>query len=127
MGPNPGSKRLIYVVDDKPALVDLAKIGLEAVGYAVRGFNNPTEVVAAIQLGAPIPDILMTDFDMPQMNGLELIRECRRLQPHLKTIVVSGTVESNVVLNDPVKVNRFLQKPYSPAHLNATISDLLEG
>jgi two-component system response regulator YesN len=118
-------KRLIYVVDDKPALVDLAKLGLEAAGYAVVGFNNPAEVVTAIQLGAPIPDILMTDFDMPEMTGLELIRQCRRLQPQLKTIVVSGTVESNVVMGDPVKVNRFLQKPYSPSHLNAAIADLL--
>lgn len=127
MSPPPGSKRLIYVVDDKPALVDLAKLGLEAAGYAVRGFNNPAEVLAAIQVGAPIPDILMTDFDMPQMTGLELIRECRRLQPHLKTIVVSGTVEEKEVLSDPVKVNRFLQKPYSPSHLNAAISELLQS
>jgi YesN/AraC family two-component response regulator len=64
---------------------------------------------------------------MPQMTGIELIRECRRLQPHLKTIVVSGTVDEKHVLGDPVKVNRFLQKPYSPTHLNATISDLLGG
>ena len=127
MSQNLGSKRLIYVVDDKPALVDLAKIGLEAAGYAVRGFNNPAEVVAAIQVGAPIPDLLMTDFDMPEMNGLQLIRECRRLQPQLKTIVVSGTVESNEVLCDPVNVNRFLQKPYSLARLAATICELLEG
>jgi CheY-like chemotaxis protein len=127
MSQNLGSKRLIYVVDDKPALVDLAKIGLEAAGYAVRGFNNPAEVIAVIAQGGCVPDILMTDFDMPQMNGLELIRECRRLQPHLKAIVVSGTVEAHQVMNDPVQVNRFLQKPYSPTNLNSAISDLLGG
>ena len=127
MSQNPGSKRLIYVVDDKPALVDLAKIGLEAAGYDVRGFNNPAEVIAAIEHGASIPDILMTDFDMPQMTGLELIRECRRLHPQLKTIIVSGTVDEKQILGDPVNVNRFLQKPYSPSNLNATISDLLGG
>jgi CheY-like chemotaxis protein len=124
---NPGSQRLIYVVDDKPALVDLAKIGLETAGYVVRGFNNPAEVLAAIQAGASIPDVLMTDFDMPQMTGLELIRQCRRLQPHLKTIVVSGTVDEKHILGDPVKVNCFLQKPYSPMKLNSAISDLLGG
>jgi len=64
---------------------------------------------------------------MPQMNGLELIRQCRRLQPHLKTIVVSGTVEGHEVLNDPIQVNKFLQKPYSPTNLNTAISDLLQG
>lgn len=117
-------KRLIYVVDDKPALVDLAKIGLEAAGYAVKGFNNPADVVTAIQQGAPIPDILMTDFDMPQMNGVELIRECRRIHPHLKTIMVSGTIDSKEVIGD---VNRFLQKPYSPTILRAAIAELLGG
>ncbi len=127
MGQTPGTKCLVYVVDDKPALVDLAKLGLEAAGYAVRGFNNPLDVIAAIELGAPIPDILMTDFDMPQMNGLELIRECRRLQPNLKTIMVSGTVEPNSIFNDPTKVNRFLPKPYSPSILHSAIGELMSG
>lgn len=125
MSPNPGSECLIYVVDDKPALVDLAKIGLEAAGYSVRGFSNPVEVLAAIQNGAPIPDILMTDFEMPQMNGLQLIRECRLLHPHLKTIMVSGTVLEHEIMSDPVKVNRFLPKPYTPTNLQAAISNLL--
>jgi CheY-like chemotaxis protein len=125
MSPLLGSKRLIYVVDDKPALVDLAKFGLEMAGYAVRGFHNPAEVVEAIKNGAPIPDILVTDFDMPQMNGLELIRQCRLVQPGLKTIMVSGTVKEHDILSDPVKVNRFLPKPYSPMRLHQAIGDLL--
>ncbi len=126
MSLRPGSKPLIYVVDDKPALVDLARIGLEALGYSVRGFSNPIEVITAIQQGAAVPDILITDYEMPQMNGLELVRECRRLQPTLKTIMVSGTVESHEIMSDPVRVNRFLSKPYSPANLRDTIGDLLQ-
>lgn len=121
-----GSKPLIYVVDDKPALVDLAKIGLEAAGYSVVAFNDPVDVLAAVQKGAPMPDILITDFDMPQMTGLELIRRCREVQPSLKTILVSGTVEAELILSDPIKVNRFLQKPYSPGNLNSAIGDLLQ-
>jgi CheY-like chemotaxis protein len=127
MSHNPGSvKPLIYVVDDKPALVDLAKIGLEAAGYAVRGFDDPVAVLVAIQQGAPYPDILITDFDMPQMTGLELIKRCRQLRPDLKTILVSGTVEKHVILSDPVKVNRFLEKPYTPGNLHSAIGDLLQ-
>jgi CheY-like chemotaxis protein len=125
MGARPGSKSLIYVVDDKPALVDLATLGLEAAGYTVRGFNDPLEVIAAISEGAPIPDILLTDFDMPQMNGLELIRQCRRLQPSLKTIMVSGTIDLEAINKDSQNVNRFLQKPYSPSSLQNAIGELL--
>jgi CheY-like chemotaxis protein len=125
MSQSPGSKTLIYVVDDKPALVDLAIIGLEAAGYSVVGFHDPTDVLAAVRNGAPIPDILITDFDMPQMTGLELIRQCRELQPNLKTILVSGTVEAEFILSDPIKVNRFLQKPYTPGTLHSAIGDLL--
>jgi len=125
MEPACASKCLVYVVDDKPALVDLAKLGLEAAGYSVRGFNDPLQVIAAIQNGAPIPDILMTDFDMPQMNGLELIQECRRLKPNLKAIMVSGTVEESFISNASTKVNRFLQKPYSPSSLHKAIGELV--
>lgn len=125
MSQNSGSTCLIYVVDDKPALVDLATLALEAAGYAVRGFHDPLEVIAAIQKGAAIPDILLTDFDMPQMNGLELIRRCRRLQPTLKTIMVSGTIEPGAMANEEANVHRFLQKPYSPANLRSTIDELM--
>src|SRR3954466_16266804 len=127
MGQNSGSNCLIYVVDDKPALVDLATLALEAAGYVVRGFSDPLEVIAAIQHGAPIPDILLTDFDMPQMNGLELIRRCRRLQPTLKTIMGSGTIDPAAMLGEGASVNRFLQKPYSPAALRSAIGQLMSG
>jgi len=127
MSHNLGSKCLIYVVDDKPALVDLAKIGLEAAGYSVRGFYNPVEVIAAIQHGAAVPDILMTDFDMPQMSGLALIGECLRLRPNLKTLMVSGTIEPNAIFANSDKVHRFLQKPYTPSNLHAVIRDLMSS
>ncbi|MDB6059194.1 MAG: multi-sensor hybrid histidine kinase [Verrucomicrobiales bacterium] len=127
MGQKSGSIYLIYVVDDKPALVDLATLVLEAAGYAVRGFQDPLEVIAAIQQGAPVPDILLPDFDMPQMNGLELIRRCRRLQPTLKTIMVSGTIDPAGMGIESTTVNRFLQKPYSPATLRDAIGQLMSG
>ncbi len=49
---------------------------------------------------------------MGGMNGMDLIRECRRLNPQQKTILLSGTVDEGIYADAPVKPDRFLAKPY---------------
>ena len=61
------------------------------------------------------------------MNGLELIARCRLEIPTLKAILVSGTVQAESLLNQPVKVDQFLSKPYKPDELAAAVKALLEA
>ncbi len=49
---------------------------------------------------------------MGRMSGMDLIRECRRLNPRQKTILISGTVDGEVFADAPVKPDQFVAKPY---------------
>lgn len=115
--PQAGSSRskesiLIYVVDDEPTLLELAEYILEMEGFRYEKFEEPRKALAAFQSANPKPDLVITDYVMLGMDGLQLVGECLRAKPDLKSILVSGTVQEEVVHRSPVQVDRFLRKPY---------------
>jgi hypothetical protein len=59
------------------------------------------------------------------MSGMDLVRECRRINPRQKIVLVSGTVDEHVFSEAPIKPNRFLSKPYQLQELSDCIRDLL--
>ena len=110
-------KALIYIVDDEGLLSDLAEISLQPDGYQVKQFQDPELALKSFLNANPKPDLLLSDYAMAKMNGLELIQKCKAVKPDLKAILISGTAGADILLNAPVKVDRFLGKPYRPAAL----------
>jgi CheY-like chemotaxis protein len=116
-GPGSKKKPLIYIVDDEELLVDLAEASLAPGGYIFKKFGDPEEALKAFSRARPKPDVLVTDYAMGKMNGLELLERCRQKEPRLKCVLISGTVGAEVVFNASVKVDRFVGKPYQPENL----------
>src|SRR5436190_7542039 len=83
-------RSLVFAVDDEPMLLELVTMVLEPLGCRVQTFRDPAAAVRAFGLAQPRPELIITDFAMHAMNGLDLIRECRRLQPRQKVLMVSG-------------------------------------
>jgi DNA-binding response OmpR family regulator len=108
--PNPAAPNTVFVVDDEPQLLELAEAILSAEGWHVRTFRDPE--VALAEFAADRPVVVITDYAMGRMTGMDLIRECRRLNPAQKLVLVSGTVDEHVFSDAPVKPDRFLSKPY---------------
>jgi len=119
---NSGAKASIYVVDDEPMLLDLAEAILGAVGYAVRTFRDPEKALE--EFAVEMPDLVLTDYAMGRMTGMDLIRECRRLNPDQKIVLISGTVDEQVFSDAPVKPDRFLTKPYQIYQLTDCVREL---
>jgi DNA-binding NtrC family response regulator len=103
---------LIYIVDDETLLSEMAAMVLGALGYSVKTFANAETALAAFAQARPHPCLMITDYAMPEMTGMKLIAECRRVDPELKTVLVSGTQKEQVYGNLPCKPDRFLAKPY---------------
>jgi DNA-binding NarL/FixJ family response regulator len=61
---------------------------------------------------------------MGEMNGLDLIRECRQLHPGQKVLLVSGTVDEGIYANADVKPDCFLAKPYMAEQFINTVRTL---
>jgi len=108
---------LIYLVDDQPVLLDLAEMSLQADDYEFKKFLDPESALESFTKARTKPVLLITDYAMGKMNGLELIERCKQLKPDLKTILISGTAGAEVVLGSPVNVDRYMGKPYQPASL----------
>jgi len=109
-GQTGGPPLTIFVVDDEPLLLDLAATILQPLGFDVRMFRNPAKALREYPTAKPT--LLVTDYAMDGMNGLDLIRECRRVNPRQKIILLSGTVDETVYANSEIKPDRFLAKPY---------------
>jgi len=119
------SQAIVFVVDDEPALLELAEAILEPMGYQVRTFRDPE--LALKEFPVAKPDVVITDYAMGRMNGMDLIRECRRLNPRQKMIMLSGTVDEHMFAEAAVKPDQFLTKPYQIQDLAAHIHALLDS
>jgi len=115
----------IFVVDDEQMLLDLAEAILQPLGFNVRTFSNPR--VALKEYAAAKPVVVVTDYAMGEMNGLDLVRECRRANPHQKVLLVSGTVDESIYAGLPQKPDRFMIKPYPVHEFIEAVQELAAG
>jgi CheY-like chemotaxis protein len=114
---------VVYVVDDEPMVGDVVQAILKMGGYDSIFFQDPNVALEAINGADPKPALLLTDFQMPQMTGRELIQRCKKNHPTLKTILYSGNVQEETVAFYPSRPDRFLRKPFTPK----TLIDLVES
>ena len=92
-------------------------MSLQADGYNFKKFVDPELALRSFLKARIKPMLLITDYAMGKMNGLELIERCKAMKPGLKSILISGTAGAEIVLDSDVKVDRFVGKPYQPANL----------
>ena len=113
----------IFVVDDEPLLLDLAEAVLAPLDCKVRKFTDPEEALREFAKAAPA--LVVTDYAMGRMSGMDLIRECRLLNPVQKTILVSGTVDGAVFANAQVTPDAFVAKPYDVKSLTEMVRKMI--
>ncbi len=116
---------LVYVVDDEPMLLELALVILEPAGYELETFRSPREAVQSYKNAKRRPALIVTDYAMRGMNGMELLDACRAVDPGQKILLVSGTVGADIFAQSASKPNRFLAKPYHARELIAAVKSTL--
>lgn len=119
------TRPLIFAVDDEPMLLELVALVLEPMGFRVQTFRDPAAALHALRQTRPPPALIVTDYAMHSMTGLDLIRECRRLWPGQKVILLSGTVDETIYEGEQEKPDRFLAKPYPPERLAQVVREVL--
>jgi CheY-like chemotaxis protein len=124
-GKDQDSRHVVFAVDDEPMLLELVSLVLEPLGYHVRTFRDPATAVRAFTLANPPPAVVITDYAMHTMTGMDLIRECRRLNPLQKIILVSGTVDESIYRSAEVRPDRFLAKPYQAKELADLVREMI--
>jgi CheY-like chemotaxis protein/two-component sensor histidine kinase len=85
-----GHGETVMIVDDEPALVGFLEETLGELGYEPAGFCASSAALAALAEEPSRFDLVLTDETMPDMTGIELVREIRRIRPDLPGILMSG-------------------------------------
>jgi CheY-like chemotaxis protein len=124
-GSETATPRLIYLVDDDVEVAELAAGHLRGVGYRTRVFGSPAEALSALAAQRPEPALLVADFSMREMDGLDLMRRCRHLCAALKVIVMTGTVPAEMLRESGVAPDAVLEKPVAARKLVAAVGALV--
>lgn len=121
----PGDTATILLVDDEPSVRRFASAVLHKHGYQVLEAADGAEALSlAKDHGRPIP-VLLTDFVMPGLSGAEVAESFLRIHPDGRIIYMSGYVEEELIGKGFVEGTRFLQKPFSPDTLLASVHEAL--
>jgi len=117
----------ILIIDDDHHILLMIKKMLERAGFEVDLASNGNE---GVELFNKMPvDLVITDIIMPEKEGLETIREMKRLRPDLKIIAMSGggKVSSDNYLNTAkiFGASKILAKPFSQKQMVSAVHDLL--
>jgi len=85
-----GNGETVMIVDDERSLVALAEETLAALGYEPLGFDSSVAALQAFRAEPQRFDLVLTDETMPDLSGVELVREIRRVRPELPIVMMSG-------------------------------------
>jgi two-component system, cell cycle sensor histidine kinase and response regulator CckA len=116
----------ILLVEDEPALLNLAKIMLERQGYNVIAATKPSEAIHLAEEHSGDIHLMLVDVVMPEMTGRELSDLLRSSRPGLRRLFMSGYT-ANVIAHQGVLEPGvlFLQKPFSARALAEKVREAL--
>lgn len=116
------SKAQILVVDDDPSIRESLGLLLMLAGYDVATADDGINAVS--HLSRAIPDLIVTDLNMPHMSGVELIAHVRSYHPSISIVAMSGDYQGDAVPAGII-ADRFYPKGKHPHHLLTTIASLI--
>ncbi len=128
----------IFVVDDSKMMLKLYQNKLTVMGYSPTLFQFPEELLTVISTSKP--DLIITDLNMPKINGIQLTQEIRRKYSSQDLPIIMITTQSDFVEVDPGSpskvddtylskkgINKVLHKPFTDEDLKSNVDRFLKG
>ncbi len=124
--PLPTGTEHILLVDDEKAIVHLEKQMLERLGYQTSVFTSSREAQAAFKTDPSMFDLVITDMNMPNMNGMQLAEELKDIRPDIPIILCTGFSERiDNKKAEAEKISGLLMKPVGMKDFAQKIQEVL--
>jgi CheY-like chemotaxis protein len=118
------SKRRILVVDDEKNIRLTVQHSLLAADYEVETASNGMEGLQKFRSGQF--DLILMDLRMPQVNGIEMLRQIREFDQHAAAIVITAYLTIDTLLEAfGLGVSDYIRKPFSPNDVRETVKHVL--
>src|SRR4029077_10998119 len=110
------SVRSVLLVDDDEMVRTVMSEQLIELGLEVRAMPDAREALALLACPDQCVDLMLTDFAMPEVNGLQAIMQARRIRPGLRAVIMTGYMDDAI---DPSAAQGIpiLRKPVPPEEL----------
>ncbi|MBI1300104.1 MAG: response regulator [Alphaproteobacteria bacterium] len=120
-------RRHVLLVDDQDDVRIMMEENLKRFDYDVTSVNSALEALDLIREDPEMFDLVITDHNMPDMTGIEMVQEISPDLPDLPFVIISGYSEESLQekMKDYSSVKRFLKKPISKDVLQKNIQDVL--
>jgi CheY-like chemotaxis protein len=116
----------VLIAEDQDSLRNHLYRVLENAGYDVLAAGNGRDAISICQKSIHPIDLLVTDYNMPQMTGLEIAHECTRFYSELRVLYISGSNPDEALRADLELHNRgFLAKPFRGEELRRKVREAL--
>ena len=107
-------EKTILLIDDEETVINISEMMLKRLGYSVLKAYSGYEGLKLFKENKSKIDLIISDLEMPKMNGKEVMDKLREIDPQIKVMLSSGTLtnadEKNVMNKG---FNGFLKKPYN--------------
>jgi hypothetical protein len=126
LAPRGMGERVLYL-DDEETLAELGKRRLRGIGYRVTSYTDPTAALAALRGTADRFDVVVTDYWMPHMTGIDFAREARAIRPDLPVMLLTGHMDDlpEDIIRD-AGVSRVVRKPLTVEELGEAVRATLD-
>jgi DNA-binding response OmpR family regulator len=119
----------ILLVEDEKDILELFTEYLSSSGFNTISFQNPLDALEYFYKNQSNCSLVITDYKMPQMSGLELIKRIRKkdTDSKIRTIIISAFIKDNLPYDKSyiITVDKILEKPVYLDRLKKTVQELI--
>ncbi len=120
-------KHTILLVDDDPNFLSLMELALEEGNFNIISVNRPKEALRIIAESHEAVDLIVSDINMPEISGEDLLREVKRLDSSIEVILITGNSALDAAARSIIDgAYDYLIKPFNSKGLLNTVNNALE-